>query len=240
LPVITAAGVLEVGLAVPNGGVRDLGATALSAAQFPAASDAGQAQWQPQGLFQQGHTYLMKLGNQLALVRVARIRSSVDPRLAAIPNGAAGAPGSSKNSPSVSRGGSGNLLGDMRDQQQMDRVLNSAQISIDLEWLRQQPNQYDSGVLRPGGAQQCVASRSRAFPLFPFAAGRVCPLDVFLILAPALSLHRARPSARGGCRPVRRASQHARGEAPSAQRLRHEGESAIRKSSGHNPTRDAI
>ncbi len=77
-PVITAAGGLEVRLSTPNGGIRDLGAMPLAGAQLPAASEPGQALLQPQGLFQQGHTYLMKVGNQLALVRVARIRSSVD------------------------------------------------------------------------------------------------------------------------------------------------------------------
>jgi hypothetical protein len=131
-PVITAAGVLEVHLAIPNGGIVDLGAMALAGAQFPDA-DSGTQALAPQGQFLQGHTYLVKLGNQLALVRVARIRSTVSPRLAAIPGG------SSRN-PTVGRNGNSDLLGSMREQQQMNNVLNNAQITIDLEWLMQQPN----------------------------------------------------------------------------------------------------
>ncbi len=149
-PVITSSGTLEVHLSTPNGGMRDLGAMTLASAQFPDAdaSDgsggSGGSGGSPDalpssGMFQQGHTYLFKVGNQLALVRVARIRSSVSPRLAAIPG--SGAPSASKSTaqkqaPAVSHSGD-DLLNSMRDQQQMNRVLDSAQITIDLEWLMQ-------------------------------------------------------------------------------------------------------
>jgi hypothetical protein len=132
-PSITAAGTLEVRLAVPNGGLRDLGTMPLSAAQLPDGSDGAPVQLQSQALFQEGHTYLVKLRNQLAFVRVARIRSSVNPRLAVL-NGSPGVRGSATNVPSVARTSNGDMLGDARNQQQVDRVLGSAQISIDLEW----------------------------------------------------------------------------------------------------------
>jgi hypothetical protein len=129
-PVITSTGTLEVRLQAP-GGIRDMGAMTLSStAQLPPPDVSG---LQPQGTLQQGHTYLLKLGIQVGYFRVARIRSSVDPRLAA--------PGASRSTaagPASSRGGSGSdVLAAHREQEQLDRILDNAQITIDLEWLTQ-------------------------------------------------------------------------------------------------------
>jgi len=83
------------------------------------ASDSDTAILRSRGLFQEGHTYLVKLRNQnqAAYVRVVRIRSSVNPKLAMMLN-----PNGASRLPSTSRLGQ-EMLGNLREQEQDARII---------------------------------------------------------------------------------------------------------------------
>jgi hypothetical protein len=142
MPVITGSGTLEVRLSMPDGGIKDLGSTALGTGLL--LDVAPDVVLQSQSFFEEGHTYLVRVQNRTALVRVARIRSSVNPRLAVLTGGAPAAGngvGAGGNDRGGRGGGSGlarptmpvNPITDPRDQERTDRLLSSAQITVDLE-----------------------------------------------------------------------------------------------------------
>ena len=92
---------------------------------------------QPYGLFREGHTYVVKSRDRFALVRVVRIRSSVNPRLGVDRGSARG--GRAGNGARLGRlEGEGDVLGGLREQERTDRILDSAQITIDLELILQE------------------------------------------------------------------------------------------------------
>jgi hypothetical protein len=141
-PLITSAGTLDIRLSAPDGGMRDLGAMPLTTT--PALDElAAQGGWQPQGRLEEGHTYLLKVRDRTVLVRVARIRSSVNPRLGAILGGTPVPVAGGEDKPSRGgglgriggTGGLGDVLGDLRDQDRDGRLLASATIMIELEFL---------------------------------------------------------------------------------------------------------
>jgi hypothetical protein len=151
MPAINSTGRLTVQMVAPGGGMQDLGA--MSFAAMPDVSQLTGGTLQAQSDFQQGHVYLIKSGNGLAMVRVTKITSSINPKLAMVlagpgPGGAAGGSGSgsrassassqSKGTTGSSSGGSSSsdVLGSLRDQQQADQILNSARVMIDLEWVK--------------------------------------------------------------------------------------------------------
>jgi hypothetical protein len=142
--VITAAGSLELRVNLPDGGVNDLGAMPLGTGS-PAALPQD-VSLQSQALFVEGHTYLVQTRRGKALVRVARIRSSINPRIAIITGGGGLPsdinPGAGGNDRAGRAGGGQRLptlpndpLTDVRDQERADRLLSNAQITVDLELI---------------------------------------------------------------------------------------------------------
>jgi len=142
MPVITAAGTLEVRVNLPDGGINDMGAMPLgtgSSAVLP--QDAA---LQSQAFFVEGHTYLVRTRKGTALVRVARIRSTLNPKIAVITGGGSpvsGVGAGTGGNDRAGRTGSGQRLPttptdpltDVRDQERNDRLLSNAQITVDLE-----------------------------------------------------------------------------------------------------------
>ncbi len=125
-PGITDQGRLELMVSLPEGGLLDLGVQPLST--IPAAPTAG---YQPQGLLESGHVYAIKTRNRYALLRFVRASSTVDPRLGAIDR-------QRQQQRRLGRTDLNDLITGERDAQALDRVLDSARITIDLEWLVQQ------------------------------------------------------------------------------------------------------
>jgi hypothetical protein len=146
MPAINSTGRLTVQMVAPGGGMQDLGA--MSFAAMPDVSQLTGGTLQAQSDFQQGHVYLIKSGNGLAMVRVTKITSSINPKLAMVlagpgPGGAAGgsssgsrASSASSQSKGTSSAASNDVLASLRDQQQADQILNSARVMIDLEWVK--------------------------------------------------------------------------------------------------------
>jgi hypothetical protein len=127
-PAITDRAQIEVMAAAFGGGIAHLGVQSLSTIRS-APLDG----YQPQGLLETGHTYALKTRGGYALFRVVRVSSSVDPRLVALPGTRAGS-GSRRTIGIVSD----NPIDTARDQQMLDRLLDSARITLELEWLFQQ------------------------------------------------------------------------------------------------------
>jgi hypothetical protein len=110
-----------------DGGLIDLGVQPL--ASVAAAPGAG---YLPQGMLESGRTYAVKARNRYALVRIARIASSVNPRLIA-----------DERRRGDSRRTNGRVIDEdplqgARDARTLDRVLDSARISIQIEYLVQE------------------------------------------------------------------------------------------------------
>jgi hypothetical protein len=79
--------------------------------------------------------YLVKSAAGFELVRVTRMRSTIDPRLGMV-RGAAGSSGSSRTTATTTstRGnGESGMLDDMRSAQDLNRALADSQVEIDLE-----------------------------------------------------------------------------------------------------------
>jgi hypothetical protein len=110
-----------------DGGLIDLGVQPL--ASVAAAPGAG---YLPQGMLESGRTYAVKARNRYALVRIARVASSVNPRLIA-----------DERRRGDSRRTNGRVTDEdpfqgIRDARTLDRVLDSARISIQIEYLVQE------------------------------------------------------------------------------------------------------
>jgi hypothetical protein len=110
-----------------DGGLIDLGVQPL--ASVAAAPGAG---YLPQGMLESGRTYAVKARNRYALVRIARVASSVNPRLVA-----------DERKRNDSRRTNGRVTDEdpfqgIRDARTLDRVLDSARISIQIEYLVQE------------------------------------------------------------------------------------------------------
>jgi hypothetical protein len=110
-----------------DGGLIDLGVQPL--ASVAAAPGAG---YLPQGILESGRTYAVKARNRYALVRIARIVSSVNPRLLA-----------DERKRNDNRRRDGRVIDEdpfqgARDTRTLDRVLDSARISIQIEYLVQE------------------------------------------------------------------------------------------------------
>jgi len=110
-----------------DGGLIDLGVQPL--ASVAAAPGAG---YLPQGMLESGRTYAVKARNRYALVRIARVASSVNPRLVA-----------DERRRNDSRRTNGRVTDEdpfqgIRDARTLDRVLDSARISIQIEYLVQE------------------------------------------------------------------------------------------------------
>jgi hypothetical protein len=110
-----------------DGGLIDLGVQPL--ASVAAAPGAG---YLPQGMLESGRTYAVKARNRYALVRIARIASSVNPRLIA-----------DERKRNDNRRRDGRVIDEdpfqgIRDARTLDRVLDSARISIQIEYLVQE------------------------------------------------------------------------------------------------------
>jgi hypothetical protein len=110
-----------------DGGLIDLGVQPL--ASVAAAPSAG---YLPQGMLESGRTYAIKARNRYALVRIARIASSVNPRLVA-----------DERRRNDNRRRDGRVIDEdpsqgIRDSRTLDRVLDSARISIQIEYLVQE------------------------------------------------------------------------------------------------------
>jgi hypothetical protein len=142
MPAITAAGSLEVRVNLPDGGINDMGVMPLGTGSMAAVPQ--DVSLQSQAFFVEGHTYLVRTRRGTALVRVARIRSSINPKIAVITGG--GSPvsgvgtGTGGNDRGGRTGGGQHLpttptdpLTDVRDQERSDRLLSNAQITVDLE-----------------------------------------------------------------------------------------------------------
>lgn len=139
-PAISASGTLSVTMSAPNGGLMDMG----SASSLPDPSVLPGGTLSPQGSFQQGHVYLLKSGANLALIRVIRINSNINPKLGATLSGQHS--GSGTRAPAVRNSGSmAGMMADMRDQQTADQVMKSARITIDLEWISVQNQGMGAG-----------------------------------------------------------------------------------------------
>ncbi len=136
-PMITAAGKLDIQVLVPDGGMRDVGGFASLPTSIDASLDTSNLS--PRGMLEQGHTYVVKSGGRVAIVRVVRVRSSVNPKLGALLGGGSSGVVGGKGSTPISTGGhsgsGGDILGTIKDQNQADQILGSAQIQIDLEWV---------------------------------------------------------------------------------------------------------
>ena len=133
MPAITSNGRLSVRTTAPGGGMQDLGAMALSAS--PDVSQLAAATLQSQSDFQQGHVYLVKSGSRLAMVRVVKINSSINPKLAILLAGP-GPGGRTSGQPGRGSANPGDVLGSIRGQQQSDQILDGARVMIDLEWVQ--------------------------------------------------------------------------------------------------------
>jgi len=150
-PVISAFGLLSVTMNAPNGGLRDMG----SASSLPDPSTVTGGTLSSQGVFQQGHVYLVKSGSNVSLVRVIRVNSSINPKMGATVSGqpAASASATSGSAPSATktpavRNSSGSLtemMGNIHDQQTATQVMKSARIMIDLEWIPVQTQTVTGG-----------------------------------------------------------------------------------------------
>jgi len=110
-----------------DGGLIDLGVQPL--ASVAAAPGAG---YLPQGMLESGRTYAIKARNRYALVRIARLASSVNPRLLA-----------DERKRNDNRRRDGRVTDEdpfqgIRDARTLDRVLDSARISIQIEYLVQE------------------------------------------------------------------------------------------------------
>jgi len=110
-----------------DGGLIDLGVQSL--ASVAAAPGAG---YLPQGMLESGRTYAIKARNRYALVRIARVASSVNPRLVA-----------DERRRNDNRRRDGRVIDEdpfqgIRDTRTLDRVLDSARISIQIEYLVQE------------------------------------------------------------------------------------------------------
>jgi hypothetical protein len=138
-PVIDAAGKLSVSFGAGQG-FLDLGTMSMPSSVDPAM--VANASWNNNGQFVQGHVYLVKEANGYAMVRVTRMRSTIDPRLGTVRGAGSAASSGSSSSRSTavttgaSRGnGESGLLDDMHAAQEINRALSEAQVEIELELL---------------------------------------------------------------------------------------------------------
>jgi hypothetical protein len=137
-PVINSAGKLTVSLGVGNGFI-DLGTMSMPSSVDTAL--VADASWSSRGQFVEGHVYLVKESSGYTMVRVTRMRSSIDPRLGTVRSSAASsgsspATRSAAVAPNTNRSsGESGLLDDMRAAQQVNRALSEAQVEMELELL---------------------------------------------------------------------------------------------------------
>ena len=134
-PALSTNGRLQIQMSAQNG-VEDMGAMPSASwddaiVQITKQSSVAIA-LQSRADFQMGHVYLVKSGSKLALVRVAGVKSSLDPRLAA----SLMTPGGGRRNGPSAGSRSGDLVTDMRMQDQLEQVLNHSQITIGLEWVQ--------------------------------------------------------------------------------------------------------
>lgn len=123
---ITVSGAIEARAMSYDGGLRDLGAMSLGSPILPADNSSAAYGGSSQMMLVAGHTYLVTTRRGPALVRVARIQSSLNPRLVA----AILSPGAGKNPKSPT----GNVF-NVHEADSTDQVLNNARITVDLEFV---------------------------------------------------------------------------------------------------------